>query len=88
MAARRRREPIGVRPVAARRCSSLRVVTRLGFSCGGEGGGGGGCGGVVETGVSTEASSGRDRVVEKDWERKWVCARGGVLRHRVAGRMM
>ena len=63
MAARRRREPIGVRPVAARRCSSLRVVTRLGFSCGGGGGGGGVVGMEV---VSTEASSGRDRVVEKD----------------------
>ena len=85
MAARRRREPIGVRPVAARRCSSLRVVMRLGSSLGG--GGGGGAGAVVVEVVSMEASSGRDRVVEKDWARNWVCARG-VLRHRAAGRMM
>ena len=84
MAARRRREPIGVRPVAARRCSSLRVRTRLGSNFGGGGGGGGVVG--IEV-VSTEASSGRDSVVEKDWDKKCVCARG-VLRHRAAGRMM
>ena len=69
-----------MRPSAASRCSSLRVVMKLGFSLGGGGGGVG-----VEL-VSTDASFGRDVVVDKVEERMYAWCRD-CLRQRVAGLM-